>query len=130
MRMRRQKREAAAMNTACNPVFARALIGLALACFAATVQGEEKPSCEAALPPGGVIGDRSGAIASMENLPQSCLKEMVIECSRNADTAVLDLDTAAVCSTGYEALLRKGFGGNFKALIAWWQSERASGRAR
>jgi hypothetical protein len=28
------------------------------------------------------------------------------------------------CSLGHEALLRRVFGGDFNALLAWWRSQR------
>jgi hypothetical protein len=36
------------------------------------------------------------------------------------------LGEAANCSVIYEALLKVGFGGDFKRLLAWWQAERVT----
>lgn len=68
--------------------------------------------------------DRAGMLAHYEQLPPSCLREIVSACTTAANQALLDLGSAAVCSFGYEALLKQGFGGNFRALLAWWHSQR------
>jgi hypothetical protein len=72
------------------------------------------------------IDDRAGGIAALERMPDSCLKEMMMQCGDSANQRLLDLGTAAMCSMGYEALMRKSFGGNFRELMAWWRSERAA----
>lgn len=81
-------------------------------------------SCE--LPAAGVdpLADRAGILAQYERLPRSCLDEIFVACSTASSRHLLDLGSAAVCSFGYEALLRQGFGGNFRALLAWWRSQR------
>jgi hypothetical protein len=43
----------------------------------------------------------------MERMPENCLKSMLIQCSETADCQFMDLGSAAMCSMGYEALLRK-----------------------
>jgi hypothetical protein len=81
--------------------------------------------CEAALSEGYVLADRSGTISAMERMPENCLKSMLIQCSETADRQFMDLGSAAMCSMGYEALLRKSFGGSFHAFMEWWRRERA-----
>jgi hypothetical protein len=49
---------------------------------------------------------------------------LLVECSNSADERLLDLGSAAMCSMGYEALLQKGFGGSFGAMLVWWQHDR------
>ena len=68
--------------------------------------------------------DRSETLARYEQLSTECLKTVVLECARVANRVLLDPGSAAVCSFGYEALLRRGFGGDFRALVAWWHSAR------
>lgn len=65
--------------------------------------------------------DREAIIASYEQLPDRCLKLVFRECSNAANQAMLDGRTAAHCSMSYEALLRRSFGGDFRALMAWWR---------
>ena len=88
--------------------------------------GETVPvACE--LPAGNVdpLADRAGILAQYERLPRACLHEIFVACSAAANEALLDFGSAAVCSFGYEALLRQGFGGNFPALMAWWRTQRS-----
>jgi hypothetical protein len=86
--------------------------------------------CEAALSEGHVLADRSGTIAAMERMPEGCLKSLLLQCSETADRQFMDLGSAAICSMGYEALLRKSFGGSFHAFMEWWRRERAEAIGR
>ena len=70
------------------------------------------------------VSDREEALQLYEAMPQHCLKAIVIVCSQAAETGLLDLGQAAACSIGYEALLKRGFAGDFKALMAWWQRQK------
>jgi hypothetical protein len=51
---------------------------------------------------------------------------MLVECDQSATQGLLDLDSAALCSMDYEALLHKAFGGSFREMLAWWQRDRDS----
>jgi hypothetical protein len=70
------------------------------------------------------MADRSGTLAKYEQLPTACLKEVVLQCGQVANRVLLDPGSAAICSYGYEALLRRGFGGDFGALVSWWRGAR------
>jgi len=70
--------------------------------------------------------DRLETISALQQMPESCLKILVTACSNTAHQQMLDPGSAAMCSMGYEALLRKTFNGSFHAMLAWWQSERAT----
>ena len=70
------------------------------------------------------LADRAGILAAYEGLPQSCLQEIFTACSSASSQTLMDFHSAAVCSFGYEALLKQGFGGNFRALLTWWSSQR------
>lgn len=72
------------------------------------------------------LADRAGTLAQYERLPRACLVSLFQHCSRAAGEALLDPGSAAVCSFGYEALLRQGFGGDFGAMMAWWRSQRTA----
>jgi len=70
------------------------------------------------------LANRASILAAYEGLPQSCLQEIFAACSSASSQTLLDFHSAAVCSFGYEALLKQGFGGNFRALLTWWSSQR------
>jgi hypothetical protein len=86
--------------------------------------GSPSPACELPASDSDPLSDRAGILAQYERLPQACLREIFAACSTAANVSLLDFGSAAVCSFGYEALLKQGFGGNFRALMAWWQSQR------
>lgn len=69
------------------------------------------------------LADRAGILSQYELLPRQCLQRIVRACSDASSHTLLDFGSAAVCSFGYEALLRQHFGGNFRALLAWWRSD-------
>lgn len=95
----------------------------AVAGYAHAQDGADAP-CLVAMPEGHPLANRSATILSMEQLPDSCLKSLLVECNQSARERLLDLGSAALCSMGYEALLHKSFGGSFGAMLAWWQRDR------
>ena len=103
-----------------------AAAALSLPGLAETAPREQAQACQ--LPGAGAdpLADRAGLLAQYEQLPQSCLQELFRACTDASSRSLLDFGSAASCSFGYEALLKQGFGGNFHALIAWWQGERAT----
>jgi hypothetical protein len=54
------------------------------------------------------------------------LKAAYLRCDQAATERLLGIDDAASCSVIYEKLLKVGFGGDFKRLLAWWQTERVT----
>lgn len=93
----------------------------------AAASARAEPQAEACVLPGDgadPLGDRAGLLAEYERLPQSCLQELVRTCTSISNRSLLDFGSAAACSFGYEALLSQRFGGDFRALMAWWNSER------
>jgi hypothetical protein len=99
-------------------------------CGAAAHAGEaaaEGPMPEAAceLPrfTDGLLAHREEGVSRFEAMSSSCRKALVVRCNQSARTQLLDLGTAAVCSVGYEALLRRDFAGDFHKLMAWWQAQ-------
>ena len=54
------------------------------------------------------------------------LKAAYLRCDRAATERLLGMGEAANCSVIYEELLRVGFGGDFKLLLAWWHAERVA----
>jgi hypothetical protein len=102
----------------------RCLLAAAMVAAAAPAAADPADSCT--LPGAGAdpLADRAGLLAQYEQLPQACLQEIVTACTAAASETLLDFGTAAACSFGYEALLKQRFGGNFRALMAWWREER------
>lgn len=96
-------------------------LGFAAACMSGYAQAEGDAQCRAPVPHDRPLANRSETIASMERLPESCLQAILVACNDGANRTILDLGSAAMCSMGYEALLRKGFGGSFPAMLMWWE---------
>ena len=69
------------------------------------------------------FASRESTIVSMQEMPEGCLKSMMLRCGDAANRGLLDPTNAAMCSMGYEALLRKSFGGSFPAMMAWRRVE-------
>ncbi|TFY98369.1 hypothetical protein [Ramlibacter humi] len=65
---------------------------------------------------------RDERIRQYENLGEPCLKRLLVECNAAASRQLLDEGQAFACSIGYEALLKRGFGGDFQAMLAWWRT--------
>ena len=63
----------------------------------------------------------------LEGLSDSGLKAFYLHCSRAAAKRSLGSGGIAVCSIGYELLLRRTFGGDFNALLAWWRLHPGDG---
>jgi hypothetical protein len=54
------------------------------------------------------------------------LKAAYLRCEQAATERLLGIDDAAECSAIYERLLKVGFGGDFRRLLAWWHDERVA----
>lgn len=94
-------------------------------CTAAEDGSEATPSpaiCRAPAYDGPLLLHRQDRIAQYEGLGEQCLKRLVVECNAAASRQLLDAGSAFACSLGYEALLRRGFGGDFQAMLAWWRT--------
>ena len=70
------------------------------------------------------LADRKDELARLQQQPDHCLKTVFMRCSLASEQRLLETETAFACSMAYEALLKKSFEGDFKALLAWWQSTR------
>lgn len=107
------------------------LIAAAAACLVMPQEARagDGPACE--LPEDmDPLAAREELLAQFERMPRPCLEGIFRECTAASSRGLLDLGAAAVCSFGYEALLRQGFGGNFHALMAWWRSEKQDAALR
>lgn len=58
-------------------------------------------SCLATVSDTQVIGDRTRTPARFEQLPEGCLKALVLRCSHDAGQRFLGHDDAAMCSIGH-----------------------------
>jgi len=107
---------------------ARALRCLVAAAFvvATPPAAAETADSDCRLPAGELdpLANRAVILAAYEGLPRSCLQDIFTACSSAASHTLLDFASAAVCSFGYEALLKQAFDGNFRALLTWWTSQR------
>ncbi|MFD0667129.1 hypothetical protein ACT80S_05390 [Ramlibacter sp. MAHUQ-53] len=101
-----------------------ALLGGALEAAAEPAPQGVLADCGGTLAPPDPWSAREAAIAAYARVPPACLRSLVRACSEAAAASFLDGGTAAVCSVRYEALLRHGFGGDFRALLAWWHEGR------
>lgn len=107
----------------------RLVLLLALSAGPQALAWAEAPAdCRPGGEPLNVLTEREAIISRLEQLPESCLKDMFRGCSAAARETMLDGGSAALCSMGYEALLRRSFQGDFNALMAWWRSERTAAR--
>lgn len=61
----------------------------------------------------------SDPVAHIEGLSEAELKRFYLRCSRAALRGRLSNGEIALCSTGYERLLRVSFQGNFLELLEW-----------
>lgn len=62
------------------------------------------------------------AEAAVQKLSDAELKEFYLHCTRAAVRGQLGTGEIALCSTGYELLLRRAFHGNFQTLLEWRRS--------
>jgi hypothetical protein len=106
---------------------------LAAACLFAAVPTFARAgdaTCTIATEEADPLADRQDLLAEYERLPAGCLQATFRQCTEASERTLLDLGSAAMCSIGYEALLRKHFGGDFHALMAWWRDDRPQARSR
>lgn len=109
------------------PTLRRLVAATALVAAAPLASAEAPASC-GALPGAGQdpFARRAEILAEYRRLPPACLQDIFAACASAANESLLDLGSAAVCSFGYEALLSQRFGGNFRELMAWWQTQRGT----
>jgi hypothetical protein len=97
---------------------------LAVAAMVPTFAELPPQACEVQPSPVHPLLDRDGTLSRYEQLPQHCLEALFMRCAAEANQQILDFGSAAACSIGYEALLKRGFAGDFQALMAWWRTQR------
>jgi hypothetical protein len=67
----------------------------------------------------------NGTHAAVDREARS-LKAAYLRCDRAATERLLGISDAGNCSFIYEELLKVGFSGDFKRLLAWWDAERVA----
>lgn len=73
-----------------------------------------------------VAAEGSAAIAHIQQLADSDLKEFYLRCNRAALRGGLGSGEAALCSVGYETLLKRTFEGDFHALLDWRRAQHSA----
>ena len=63
--------------------------------------------------------------AELDRLSEAQLQRLVLHCEREAAARLLDAGEGASCATALDALLERGFRGDFTAFLSWWRAERA-----
>lgn len=102
-----------ASNRAC-----RRWIGLASVALAAAARADDLPAWR----------DLDQLRVHFERLSEPDLERLFLRCSRESSQRLMGFDEAAVCSTGFEALKKRKFGGDFSAMLAWWRLHRDQGQ--
>jgi hypothetical protein len=64
--------------------------------------------------------------SDLHPVPVDQLKNMYLQCERQASSSALDAGDAADCSMVSEELLARAFDGDFSRLLQWWRTERAA----
>lgn len=73
-----------------------------------------------------VAADGSAATAHIQQLGDADLKEFYLRCNRAALRGGLGSGEAALCSVGYETLLKRTFEGDFLALLDWRRAQHGA----
>ena len=60
----------------------------------------------------------------LEKIPDTTLKAIYLSCTRVSSQRLLSQDEAFYCSSTADILMRRSFGGDFNALVAWWRQHR------
>ena len=73
--------------------------------------------------------ERVAELSRFEQAHEQCLKRIFMHCSDVSEKEVLGAGLGMMCSTAYEALLKRVFKSDFETLLAWWRSQRAQSRS-
>lgn len=84
----------------------------------------DSASGQEAMPALAWFGEREQMLAAMEAMPQPQLKAAFLRCDRASNQRMLDLGEAVPCAMAWDALLKREFGGNVDAMLAWWRAQR------
>ena len=70
-----------------------------------------------------VSAQQPGA-TSLGSLPAEELKQLYLRCDAAATVALLDGESAALCSRVNEELKHRVFDGDFNRLLVWWRESK------
>lgn len=87
-------------------------LAAALLCAAGSAQSQNAPLS---------IHDKLAAWADKRGSDD--LKDIYLRCAALSSRERMDQDAAAMCSTVSELVMKRSFGGDFNALIAWWKAQ-------
>lgn len=92
----------------------RLIGGIAFALSALIVSG-----CGSPTKPIGANPRSALAAGHLDQLSEPCMKQIYIDCSREAGAGRLSFGEIAACSEVYETLLQRHFSGDFLRFLAW-----------
>lgn len=95
----------------------RILIGLASAVIGLT------PLASDAQGTGSAFGSDDRVVVAIRQLPEPDLKTFYLRCARGALQQSLSMMEIAYCSYGYDELVKRIFGNDFDAFLAWSQKQ-------
>jgi len=72
-----------------------------------------------------VLGGAAQA-TPLDEMTVEHLQKAWLQCDRLASDGLVELGAAAACSMVHEQLLRRGFGGDFRQMLTWWQGQRSA----
>lgn len=83
-----------------------------------------------ATPSLGLLGARERLPTVFDAMSEARLKAKFLRCDHDSSKRLLDLDEAVPCAMAWDALLKRQFGGDVAALLAWWRAHREEADAR
>jgi hypothetical protein len=72
---------------------------------------------------GSAFSNDDRVVAAIQQLPEADLKIFYLRCSHAALLQTLSAGEIGYCAYGYEELLKRVFGSDFHALLAWSQKQ-------
>ncbi|WP_418316883.1 hypothetical protein [Piscinibacter sakaiensis] len=76
-----------------------------------------------AIDPFGGLGYRERLLIHFDHLPVPRLEAQVLACDRSSRIRMMGFEEGALCAMAWDALLKRHFGGDVNALLAWWRTE-------
>ncbi len=80
--------------------------------------------------PVALLGAREPLLAVFDAMPEARLKATFLRCDQESSQRVLDLGEAVPCAMAWDTLLKREFGGDVDALLAWWRAHRDQADSR
>lgn len=93
-------------------------------CLLAAAGPLHAATAEEATPAIALLGAREQLLAAFDAMPQVRLEDVFLRCARESSEHMLGLDEAVPCAMAWDTLLKREFGGDIDALLAWWRAHR------